>query len=174
MSCWSLPAREAWIEIDIDYRWDGGLNVASRKGSVDWNLSYLMLLVRLLCRFPQGKRGLKLGTLINSYANAWSLPAREAWIEIIGYVISLSRSAVASRKGSVDWNYWWKSCFCVSVRRFPQGKRGLKLWSPCWYEWSCLSLPAREAWIEILFNTAISPRCAVASRKGSVDWNLCG
>ena len=58
---WSLPSREAWIEIS-EY-WDVNRNPYSR--------------------FPRGKRGLKFLECIHISAVKVSLPSREAWIEIV-------------------------------------------------------------------------------------------
>ena len=56
----SLPARGAWIEIDV------------------YGIAYIML----RGRSPQGERGLKFTALRLEIAVTGSLPARGAWIEM--------------------------------------------------------------------------------------------
>ena len=76
----SLPSREAWIEID-----------------------YHIAPIEIKdCRFPRGKRGLKLPIPDHSQAKILSLPSREAWIEIICPNPHTGGYVVASLAGSVD------------------------------------------------------------------------
>ena len=56
----------------------------------------------LLCRSPQGERGLKYQGRAGRLAEAPSLPARGAWIEIPGQLLLRPERRVAPRKGSVD------------------------------------------------------------------------
>ena len=53
--------------------------------------------------------------------------------------------------------------------RFPHGKRGLKFGITAAIGPLLMSLPPREAWIEILISLSTSPRITVASPTGSVD-----
>ncbi len=78
--------------------------VASRKGSVDWNIAFFGETRQKCRRFPQGKRGLKFETHNMVGEILKSLPAREAWIEIMWNGLKVNCLRVASRKGSVDWN----------------------------------------------------------------------
>ena len=54
-------------------------------------------------------------------------------------------------------------------RRFPRGKRGLKLNRSNGYEKEIVSLPPREAWIEINLTGPFAGLNLVASPAGSVD-----
>ena len=54
------------------------------------------------CRFPRGKRGLKLINFIKGKIEEESLPSREAWIEIFPGGIPGRTGSVASLAGSVD------------------------------------------------------------------------
>ena len=54
-------------------------------------------------RSPHGERGLKFPYAITVDGQYYtSLPARGAWIEIVGYKIVVERINVAPRTGSVD------------------------------------------------------------------------
>ncbi len=52
--------------------------------------------------------------------------------------------------------------------RFPQGKRGLKYWYFTNFPTVALSLPAREAWIEIPISTILS--CFLKSLPAREAW----
>jgi len=75
----SLPARGAWIEIN--------LNETEMEN------------VR---RSPHGERGLKYRTYALKNIHPLSLPARGAWIEITNPPDGINLSIVAPRTGSVD------------------------------------------------------------------------
>ena len=53
-------------------------------------------------RTPQGVRGLKFDRLVAAAEDAWSHPARGAWIEIACGTILNAQQIVAPRKGCVD------------------------------------------------------------------------
>ena len=53
-------------------------------------------------RAPRGARGLKQYTIPNSEGEAWSRPARGAWIETISRHPNDDRRQVAPRAGRVD------------------------------------------------------------------------
>ena len=53
-------------------------------------------------RSPHGERGLKFLGLQREKSDSQSLPARGAWIEMLAFIVSSSRSMVAPRTGSVD------------------------------------------------------------------------
>jgi len=76
----SLPARGAWIEIEI-----------YRRGTCDGD-----------SRSPHGERGLKLYASQKEPEETPSLPARGAWIEICSDSCTEVSAFVAPRTGSVD------------------------------------------------------------------------
>ena len=77
----SLPSREAWIEIK-----NGRILSVNRRrfprGKRGLKFNYAGYLAVQTSRFPRGKRGLKLMLGISCSCLSWSLPSREAWIEI--------------------------------------------------------------------------------------------
>ena len=54
----------------------------------------------------------------------WSLSARRAWIEIMGYWQGTPHYSVALRKESVDRNSGNNQYICKAGGRSPQGERG--------------------------------------------------
>ena len=100
---------------------------------------------------------------------------------------------VTSREGSVDWNHISVRMGKKEKRHFPWGKCGLKfkdkapydawerslpvreVWIEIGYDshsggfWP--SLPVREVWIEIFWFWRVDRGAGVTSREGSVDWN---
>ena len=76
---WSLPPREAWIEIVRKMEQDG-----------------------ILRSLPPREAWIEIVFLGVEYIFRWSLPPREAWIEIDSSRFSMSGHIVASPAGSVD------------------------------------------------------------------------
>ena len=128
----SLSARRAWIEIFITVTRTPIGCVALRKESVDRN-----------------SRGRDCG----QYGRQ-SLSARRAWIEIWGNYIVVKMSDVALRKESVDRNTIWecmsKSIAMVALRK-ESVDRNRSTHNTSIY--TCSSLSARRAWIEIMTHT---------------------
>ena len=140
--------REVWIEI---------IKIA------EGEIGYLSLPVREvwieIIRWPMTRYGLA------------SLPVREVWIEIFTISPMLSASFVTSREGSVDWNQRLRHTDQIRWCHFPWGKCGLKYLLMVQMMQMIWSLPVREVWIEIGYQSAARNLGGVTSREGSVDWN---
>ena len=121
---WSLPSREAWIEMIKAMRLLASVKCRFPRGKRGLKLQESYKIRRLKRRFPRGKRGLKFPGHDHKAQIFMSLPSREAWIEISAF-----RSPLIH----------------------------------------LLSLPSREAWIEIVRIEDQDRIPLVASLAGSVD-----
>ena len=126
--CWrdarSLSARRAWIEIDWASVISAMTSVALRKESVDRN-SIALASSRastVALRKESVDRNCHAGD--RATAQAASLSARRAWIEIGRLCDRFNPCAVALRKESVDRNYHRIRLLSIDIRRSPQGERG--------------------------------------------------
>ena len=104
MVLWSLPSREAWIEICISELSE------ITSGSL-----------------PSREAWIEIPTCSKIPTSYWSLPSREAWIEILISVYSscISLTSLPSREAWIEIFGLWSVVLAI-VRRFPRGKRGLK------------------------------------------------
>ena len=123
----SLPPREAWIEIDM------AIILSVHPRSLPPREAWIEI-----CHILHG---------LNK--SVWSLPPREAWIEISASSSASAASACRFPHGKRGLKflvmYSPRSC----LRRFPHGKRGLKYCGVAKSDAPMLSLPPREAWIEM-------------------------
>ena len=98
----SLPPREAWIEIMRSV-----LNLSAGDESLPPREAWIEIvavnvILAFNCRFPRGKRGLKLHHRPRGQGHQKSLPPREAWIEMLWIRSCSFKDLVASPAGSVD------------------------------------------------------------------------
>ena len=147
LSCESLSARRAWIEMPGNIRGRCVCCVALRKESVDRNVrppagphvAHKSLSARRAWIEIWHIHGFLRGLPSLSARRAWieiikkgrarrpgqSLSARRAWIEILIAITPSNFSNVALRKESVDRNSAVKRwAYCNVIRRSPQGERG--------------------------------------------------
>ena len=124
LSCWSLSARRAWIEIRRLTHHQLMYPVALRKESVDRNPApkYHQILLRVALR----KESVDRNTMRRDFKvlGLLSLSARRAWIEIAGFTGGLKVIIVALRKESVDRNKLRIKIKIAPIGRSPQGERG--------------------------------------------------
>ena len=98
-----------------------------------------------------------------------SLPSREAWIEIV-FPDSLEMTCPCRfPRGKRGLKYQYNKRRIEKRSRFPRGKRGLKFILRQKRINRHMSLPSREAWIEMEVNSFMPLASAVASLAGSVD-----
>ena len=129
----SLPSREAWIEIAGERHEDryGHWSLPSREAwiEIDW---YYLVRKEWIGRFPRGKRGLK-------YV----------------YVDGVEQGDSRFPRGKRGLKYQAQYANVLRIGRFPRGKRGLKSKKTSRHSLPFVSLPSREAWIEIYQETII-------------------